>query len=136
MENGEPQMNSIDASIDGGKISVSANATATRNCSQCSKELTSLDQSFKSKLELKDFPKFKDLSEIDKAKFQAALDAGTLDLDADASDGEMEESGGGRKNMITTNFSYQVKAKVGYLEIIYEGKFTIENADSEFEECC
>lgn len=138
MENGDPQMDSIEATIDGGKISISANATATRNCADCSTELKSLSLDFEAELELKDFPKFNDLSETDKAKFQAALDAGTLDLNVEDAGGEMEESGGGRyaKNMITTKFSYSVSAKAGDLELVYEGELSSENAASEFEECC
>lgn len=138
MENGDPEVDNIEASADGDSIHVTATATGYRNCAECSTQLKSLCVDFEDDVALDKFDGWKDLPEPERAKFIAALEGGKLELEAESSSGEASESGGGRyaKNMITTALDYTLTATLGEKSLEYNGTLSSENAASEFEECC
>lgn len=117
MENGEPEVNSVEVDSEGH---VNAEVHLTRNCAECSTELK--DYTF-------------ELEADPDEEFMAAHKGHALDVDE--GDCSVDESGGGRyaKNIISVSLVATVKCAV-CPDAKTEVELGSDAAASEFEECC
>jgi hypothetical protein len=136
MENGEPQIGSIEVSRSGTDVEITADVEHTRNCADCGTELKSISISFSESLSLKDVGKPDEMSETDFEKWRAGLKKAEVEIDEDGSDSD--ESGGGRyaKNMIGVVVDYTLKITSSKIELKKSGQLREENPASAYDECC
>jgi len=136
MENGEPQVSSIEAVLRGGDVEITAEADHTRNCADCGTELKSISISFSENVSLKDLEKPDEMSEADFEKWKSGLKNAEVEIDEDGSDSD--ESGGGRyaKNMIGVTIDYELKITSNKVELKKTGQLREENPASAYDECC
>lgn len=146
LENGEPEFNSCEATLQNGDVLVTVSMRSIRNCADCGTEMKSLESEMEENIPIENFDGFKELSDEDKTKLLkfAEEDDETIELEAEENEASMDEAGGGRyaKNMITTTAKVDVsltwdrRAHGGEVILTHTLDLTSENAASEFEECC
>lgn len=136
MENGEPQVSSVEASLSGDSINITAEAEHTRNCADCGTELKSLGISFEGNVSLSDFEKPSEMTDADFEKWKSGLKKAECEIDEDGSDSD--ESGGGRyaKNMIGVVVDYTLKVTSKKITVEKSGQLREENPASAYDECC
>lgn len=152
MDNGDPELEQgpeltfhmRSKKTDGKEIlahfDVTATVRGTRNCADCGNTLKELSMDMDGTAELAQFEGWKELTPDQQGEVQGRLEAGTVEPDAEAEEGTVDESGGGRykKNLITTVVPYNITIEDSELgiKLTYNGELSYEAAASEFEECC
>jgi predicted nucleic acid-binding Zn-ribbon protein len=138
LENGDAQVNDLDADESGGTISVRGSVEMERTCADCGQTLKTFSGDLEGDIEWSDFDGFSDLPE----KCREALEAGSLDItfDVEEVDTSVDESGGGRykKNIITAVVDVIVKCDVVWDKTTHklkaDAQVKCDAAASEFEE--
>ena len=136
MENGEPQVSSIECSLSGDDVEITAEVEHTRNCADCGTELKSISISMEQSVYLESIEKPKEMSERDFDKWQSGLKKAECEVEEDGTDSD--ESGGGRyaKNMIGVVVDYCLTVKSKGVELKHSGQLREENPASAYDECC
>src|SRR6516165_1086406 len=80
MENGDPQVNSLEVSYDSGCIEFECSVTHTRNCADCGTELKSCDYDLTKSIDAKDMLNHSKLSKKQQELMLSALEANSADL--------------------------------------------------------
>ena len=150
MENGDPEVQSLDMERDGDTWTVTAEVRGTRCCAECSTELKelsiSMEQEFKleGNLALEQWDEWDKLTKEQQEGVRAEIakdDVTTVLVSISEGDAEASESGGGRyaKNMIHTELDCDLVMEVtlpdGDVRLQNSLILFSDNAASEFEEC-
>lgn len=157
MDNADPEVNQLDAELDGGMIRVTSEVRCSRQCAECGTDLKELNLELDTEIMIVELSGFKELSPEDQTFITEALaDMGTLpdvdektsgspefEVDIEESSSSIDEGGGGRfkKNMLTTHVEGNITVTVTHPagpSIKFGGPVELEseNAASEFDECC
>ena len=138
MENGEPEVNFDSPTIEGTTVNVSADFHHTRNCADCSTELKSVDDNVGEEFDIEDTDEFKALPEDDRKSLKEALTSGEAEVEVEDDGSDASEGGGGRyaKNIITVTAPFTATVTCGEKTFAFKGELKMENAASNYEECC
>jgi hypothetical protein len=143
LENGEPEINSLDVTPNtGGILRVEADIRHVRQCADCSNELKEIDEHVEEEVDVEKFEGWDKLDEVQKKAIKDALENGEITVEADDSGTNADESGGHRykKNMIvctadyTLEFEWQPDAKLPSIKFKYNGQLRMENQASNYNE--
>jgi hypothetical protein len=139
MENGDVNVDSLEATFADGGVDVIFDVSHSRNCAECGMELKNTSQQVEGRFELEDVDGWKALPQEEKDRLLAALEDGTAEMGAEKAGTDVDESGGGRykKNVITLRVEvcFGVNSKKGKV-FKFAREFEAEVAASEYEECC
>lgn len=145
MENGDPEINSMDAEASGDSIHVSADIRAVRTCADCGTELKDYSHTIEDEYHISDFEGYSDLSEKDKQALCELLitEDESVSVEVEEEGGESEDGGGSRyqKNMITTTVhgTITVTWTRGEDDVVTLTKgidLSDSAAASSYDECC
>ena len=123
----EPEVNSVDIS----GTTVTLDCRSVRNCQECLTEMKALDINEELELELDGFEGFSGLGEKKQEQLREAWDAGTIEIEVAEDGGSTDEAGGGS---LTTTVAFTAKFSWEGLGFTYSGKFSCENAASEYDD--
>lgn len=142
MENGDPEVNSIEVSYADGEFSITCDVRHTRNCADCSTELKDINHNIEASVKLADIESYKALAPEQRARLDAALKDDKAEIEIEEDGSEADESGGGRyaKNMIKVVVNYQLTVTAGNEEapvtILHAGSLEESCQASGYDECC
>lgn len=139
MENGEPEINNIEAShLTGLQFSVNADVRGVRQCANCGTDLKDLSMDVEGTCDIGESEEWKKLTPEEQATLKAAIKKGDVEVEVEDDGGDVDEGGGGRyaKNIITTTVNYTLTVTYNDLKVSASGSLESKNAASEFEECC
>ena len=144
LENGDPEVQNSEANYSEGCFTLTFSVRGTRLCADCWGELKSLDMDIEETVDLGEMESYKALSKDQQERILNALNDCTAEIELSEEGTNVDETGGGRykKNMITTEVSYELTIRVegekpeDTIELCHTGEVSNEAAAGEYEECC
>lgn len=138
MENGDPEINSLEAEFSLGSFTITLDARHTRNCADCGTELKSIDINEEANLDPEDIPAFNELPEEKRKAFLEALESKEVEAEIEEDGSEADEAGGGRykANQITVRVNYTLTMEHDGTKISHTGTIESVNTAGSYEECC
>lgn len=139
LENGQPEINSLEVEYSEETFTVTADIHHDRNCADCSDVMKSIDHNEEDSVDLDKLDGFDKLTEDERKRLREGLANGSLEATVEESDCEVEESGGGRyaKNIIAVVLSYTLSVPLDdERTLTYSGVLRAESPASGYEEQC
>jgi hypothetical protein len=142
LDNGDPDVDNIEATASGMTVNVSATVTAKRVCTECGNDMKTCSLDMEDQFNIEDMEQFKYLSPDDQELVRKEAASGSLQVDVEEEGAETSESGGARykKNIIETALDYSVDINVereclNNITLTYSGEMKQSAAASEYDEC-
>lgn len=142
MDNGEPEENSIDCSLSGGVLNITAEYRHTRNCADCGTELKDFTFDLNEDVSFGDLEiTTEDENPLSKTQAEALEEAwedGSAEVSIEANSAEIEEDGGGRykANKIRLVVDYTLTIQAGKETFKATRQMSEETTAGSYDECC